>query len=547
MAVLSLYVLALSIWYWTTFFSVLGKYRFSLIDVVGVSAYYITNLQSSLGTVNEFVGVFKTGGYYGVINELDSGKQGAVKIYFSGLFSVLVLWFTMYFCCVSTVLLIEFHRESGINGTYMNQLSGTISSVFTGLLDYATDVLLIFYWINSQLYVFVIIEVFFIVFGQVMASKFIENVAEYSCALGTTDVVSNQNIKRVNHRCRLECKQISLLDIVTKLIFALGFSRIYHSVKSWNDNKYLEYEYKWCKLWEIMYESIPSVILSTYITLVKLATDNYSGGVGAVIVSMFFSFVSITNTIVTILNKDRICAPDGNPDQIRHKNINEKLLEQVIADGESKNMHHSNYNAKISQDIEIVEQIRDDTELWVKDESTGEVCFFCEKPKPKAQFSRNRESCESKCNSLLMFTLHFDIKIKNFMIWLFLTTHLFLKTVSIIGNIVFVHFFFVQNTSTEIINFKNINNDQIFLNILSYIVNIIIIALLIKFERGLFQFMIECDDKSINDRNAQLFVSKYYYIGIWSNVFYFLCAIGLKYVPKLIAHDKFVQNQRFRI
>ena len=150
----------------------------------------------------------------------------------------------------------------------MNQLSMTISSIFTGLLDYATDLLLIYYWIISQLYVFVIIEVFFIVFGQVMASQLIEKVKEYSCmrTSSNTEVESNGNQITSTNITRK-----SLTDVVISLIFALGFGRVYHSVRSWNNDKLIEYEYKWCKLWEIMYESIPSVILSTYITLLKLA------------------------------------------------------------------------------------------------------------------------------------------------------------------------------------------------------------------------------------------------------------------------------------
>ena len=59
--------------------------------------------------------------------------------------------------------------------------------------------------------------------------------------------------------------------------------------------------------------------------------------------------------------------------------------------------------------------------------------------------------------------------------------------------------------------------------------------------------MIEIDDKQDSPLNKKLFVFKYFMIGVFSNFFYFLCVIGLKYLPKLIDKKKFIQNQYFRI
>ena len=117
-----------------------------------------------------------------------------------------------------------------------------------------------------------------------------------------------------------------------------------------------------------------------------------------------------------------------------------------------------------------------------------------------------------------------------------------------IGIIVFVHFLFVSNTNAQIVNFKNIGNIyQILLTIVSYIINITLIICLIMVEQRLFKFMIKCDDDITNARNYQLFVSKYGFVGVCSNFFYFFATIGLTYVPKLIEYDQFIDNQRFRV
>ena len=73
--------------------------------------------------------------------------------------------------------------------------------------------------------------------------------------------------------------------------------------------------------------------------------------------------------------------------------------------------HHATSNV-----VEKVEEeaVAADIELWVKDEKTGETCFFAE----KIQLRKSKnisfvDLCQSTCDSLLMFIFHFDIKIKN--------------------------------------------------------------------------------------------------------------------------------------
>ena len=123
---------------------------------------------------------FQTRGYYGVVDELRIGRQGSVMLYIYNMWLVVLFWIIPFFCATSTVLYIKFHRQARIQSTYMNQLSATIVSVFAGLLDYLTDILLVFYWITNKFYVYAIIEASFVVFAQIATSYLIKDVPMYA-------------------------------------------------------------------------------------------------------------------------------------------------------------------------------------------------------------------------------------------------------------------------------------------------------------------------------------------------------------------------------
>ena len=97
------------------------------------------------------------------MDELNANQDNIAHEFFSNYIHVLGIWVAIYFCCVSPILIIKHDPESKIPNTYMHQLNLTISSVFTGLLDYITDILLIFYWIHNELYVFAVMELLFII------------------------------------------------------------------------------------------------------------------------------------------------------------------------------------------------------------------------------------------------------------------------------------------------------------------------------------------------------------------------------------------------
>ena len=196
-----------------------GRYLVVLIDLPILTFFFVPAaralLQSNLvPNANEYL--FKTDGYYGVVDELNGDQDKIFHQLFTSYFFVLSLWMGIYFCCASIILIIKHDPESTIKGSYMNQLNLTIASVFTGLLDYITDLLLIFYWIYNKFYVFATIEISFIIFGQIMSVLLIKDVPYHS------GLPIKPPHKSIFSR---------FTNIIVSLIFSLGFSRVYHSLK----------------------------------------------------------------------------------------------------------------------------------------------------------------------------------------------------------------------------------------------------------------------------------------------------------------------------
>ena len=303
-----------------------------------------------------------------------------------------------------------------------------------------------------------------------------------------------------------------------------------------------------------MYESIPSVALSTYVTLMEITnnTNNDNNVSVSVIVSMIFSFISITNIIVSILNKDNTSLSNSPGDEAIAANEIVIVTVNVVAK-DNHDDHDFKEQDKEHQDekeIEIIDT-NDDTQaqidLWVKNEQTGEISFFVEKVKPHSK-SSNKKSCpcKSKCTKLMMFIFRFDLKIKNFIIWLFLTSDLFLKTISILSIIVFVNYLFVNNANNNTINFNtsHMSQNEIENCIVSTIINICFLICLLLFEYRLLSFI---SQKSVKKKcSSKYTIIKYFMIGVFSNFFYFLSAAGLTYLEPLIDSKYFVNNQKFR-
>lgn len=90
------------------------------------------------------------------------------------------MWAYILIGVIITLLYIKKSHSSNIKELYKNQLSHTIAGIFSGVLDYLTDTLLIMYWIINQLYVYACFQLFFILFAQIATLYLIKYVSFYT-------------------------------------------------------------------------------------------------------------------------------------------------------------------------------------------------------------------------------------------------------------------------------------------------------------------------------------------------------------------------------
>ena len=464
---------------------------------------------------DSFEFLFRSNEYFGMVDELGIRNQGPTVQFWSTIVLTLYFWIMILFSMISTILYIKYNAKSKIKGTYIDQLSSTISGIISGLVDYLTDILLIVYWVLRGYYVYATIELFFIVFGQVASSYLVNEVRWF--------VINNNN----NNHDQQWSKEKKRNVILQTVLFGAGFGRIYQSVKNWKNNELIKYEYKWSKLLELMLESMPSLVLSTYATLMEGNKFNAS-----VIVSMIFSFMNITNGIIAILDQDQV-------NQTIVTTPDENVLSKVILATDAGNKK----NKENKDDINIPQQ------LWITNDITNEITYFAEKKLPQKKKRSKKEKLIEHCNSMCRLLLKFDIKIKNFMIWLFLTSDIFLNILSILSIVIFINYLFVNDVGTLSVNLINISGNQVGNVIYATLINFVFVFVELCKEYFMFKSMI--DDYDIDDidghyRYWQL-LYKYYFVGLFSNSLYFLLTIGLKYLPKMIDNRLFIRNQHWRI
>ena len=128
---------------------------------------------------------------------------------------------------------------------------------------------------------------------------------------------------------------------------------------------------------------------------------------------------------------------------------------------------------------------------------------------------------------------------KNFVIWLFLTTDLFLKIISSLSIVIFINYLFLtNNVGDNSINLIGIDGSikSILPSILSTIINIFVLSIILILEYIMCNWML-----MLRLNKEEMLFEKYFFVGVMSNFLYFLLTIGLDYVPKLIDNKIFLK------
>ena len=136
--------------------------------------------------------------------------------------------------------------------------------------DVMTDVVVIYYFVSTNDYIFAVLSSSFIIIGQIFGS--------FSEMCGKD---------KMDHLTRGD-----------KVLALFGFAGPWFIIKSWTDRKYALLEHKH-QIWEIMFENMPGVALQIYAAL----TSGEDTNTGALTVSIFVSVVTISYSVWMYLVK----------------------------------------------------------------------------------------------------------------------------------------------------------------------------------------------------------------------------------------------------
>ena len=119
------------------------------------------------------------------------------------------------------------------------------------------------------------------------------------------DLLSQGNYKTLRSnslakRAKEFQSKASAATLLERSILLTGFGKLWFGVRSWAISKHTK-QFKLLKIWEIMFESFPTVVLGFYVTW-QNANRNISV---SILLSILLSFINITWTIMTVLIKDR--------------------------------------------------------------------------------------------------------------------------------------------------------------------------------------------------------------------------------------------------
>ena len=458
-----------------------------------------------------------------------------------------------------------------------------------------TDIILIIFWFAFDLVFYAILQIVFIILTQLVTAIYINDI-----------YVKNDNGSRKHEKYFM------------RFLLSLGLGRVYYSVIPWNNDETLKARYQMCKVWEMLFESMPSVALSTYATLVININSNNDDSFNftyntSVLLSMLFSYINITNTIVNLLDSDKMVndrdeqiakvaidknnnhTNDNDNDCIKSVSIMSPTMEFELKVNEDQNTSSNDTNLDNSNDIELVSIVTDrtieknvikknvtsdndsnvdintsgdnnnkeqqttnilngknsnaiDTSMnndndnkvnessyWILvDKSTNDVKFFKEEmyvPK-ETQIQSNNNQFTQYSNKAIAGLFRFNIKMKNFTVWIFLTSDLFIKSLSILFVIAFAN------------NYNE--NSNVLIGI---IVSNLFILLLLLLEYFCFKFLVQNVSKQGNNNihANEIFIVKYFFVCTFTISFYFLLLIGLQYLSKMIEKTKFIKYQLFKI
>ena len=185
-------------------------------------------------------------------------------------------------CWTLPIVFLSFYLSSN---DIVRKSSSIVVSIFTSMLDMVTDILVVYTWIISGNFDWAMFQLGFILLGQ-----FYSAVKLY----------------------KLKTANIGAVEII---LILFGCGKSWYGAKTFKHFDEIEY-FKKLKIWEIIFESFPSIVLAVYISIEQ--NKMYAS---SVMLSVIMSCVNISMTVMLIMFKDRTNATITNGDMNSNFNM----------------------------------------------------------------------------------------------------------------------------------------------------------------------------------------------------------------------------------
>ena len=393
-------------------------------------------------------------------------------------------------------------------------------SLFAGTFDLMTDIIVIYIWINSGNYFWAAIQICIIVISQwIILYLLIVNEKKYNTK---TNIISLSTLFEL----------FMIFIGLGKLWF--GFKKLV-SIASVNNNNNNNNDFERVKLWELIFESIPTLCLTSYILLVEHDYSNDS-----VLVSMILSFFNVSLTLVRSI---RHTSKNYNK-QVPEKQIElERTLSSLVAKNNSLKLENAPSNSVTPTPNPTKTQIKDD-----KMATPNKVANFAVPHWKDVDFSKiEREYVEpetkqenSVCtlvNKMVACVANFEYKriklyLRYFIIWLFSVTDSFVR---IMPGLMLV----------ALINRKYVSG-----SIVTFLILVILYSIALVYEYKILknELIIKRINKNSTKWHLRIVNLIYSFYCVISNALYLMVLIELPYV-KFVKKDSmyFIRYQLYRI
>ena len=433
-------------------------------------------------------------------------------------------------------------------------------------MDMITDVLVVYTWIIDDHFYWAIFQLSFVLMGQFYSALMIFHIKYAN---------NNNNNKK------------SYFDIIEILITLFGFGKLWYGAKTLKNSQTLSF-FKKLKIWEIIFESFPSVALAFFISVAE--NELYSR---SVLLSFIVSFFNIAMTVMLIMFKDRSNSNIDQENNEKGNNFNKDVEitswragKKSAATKENKvqlelQLHLSPENSNCDQDSDFKKNklcmclsccsiVKTDTykdkntiasdDMWIVDKKTGYVKFKfekkideqirCGKKKTSGSKKAKKVECEKIANCLSsnkkIFCNLDAIKAIGFyiIIWLFIVTDLFVRITPPIM------FYTILRVSFSIKLAAILSAVLLFIGFVTQCV--IIYPNLFRrtsnnAEHSMTTIVNGSNNNSDNNNNNNNVEFILLFSGLITNSYYWWSCIGLDYLPFTIDFDVFLKQQYSRI